>query len=93
MTICFVAISLSLVIIGVVSLAPISSVKRKPAKAQIHLSTNCKAKIGTSILHYGAGTDGALEEKKICLVKQKATHIITVRTLSHFLSKCAKVHD
>ena len=46
MRICFVAISLSLVMLGKVSLAPTSSVKRRPAKPPINLSTSYKAKTG-----------------------------------------------
>jgi hypothetical protein len=65
-----------------VSLAPTSSAKRRPANPPINLSTNCKAKIGTSIILYGMAMDGALAQKRTCLVKKKATFIIEVRTLS-----------
>ena len=83
MRICFVAISLSLVMIMVVSLAPTSSVKRRPAKPAINLSISWKAKTDTFTTVQLMGQDGALQEKSVCLVKQKAFIIITVRTLSH----------
>ena len=69
--------------IGVVSLAPTSSAMKRPANPQTNLSTSWKAKTGLSIILYGVGMDGALEQKSNCLVKQKASFIIEVRNLSH----------
>jgi hypothetical protein len=66
--------------LGVVSLAPISSAKRRPQNFPIDLSKSCKAKIGTSIL---LNKDGQLEQKTIWQGKKKAIIGITVRTLSH----------
>ena len=83
MRICSVASSLSLVIIGLVSLAPTSSVKRRPAKAKIHLSTNCKAKTDTFTTVQVKGQDGVLEQVLTWQVKEKASFGIKVRTLSH----------
>ena len=76
------AISLSLVMIGLVSLAPTSSVKRRPANPQTNLSTSWKAKTGT-FTTIQVEMDGALQEKNACLVKKKAD--ITLR-VSIFLN-------
>ena len=84
------AISLSLVMLGLVSLAPTSSAKRRPT---INLSISWKAKTGTFTTVQLVGMDGALQEKKICPVKQKAIIIIEVRTLSHSYPNVLIVHD
>ena len=84
------AISLSLVMLGVVSLAPISSAKKRPAKAQISLSTSCKAKTGT-FTTIQVEMDGALEQKSP--YQMVITIGVEVRTLSHSYPNVLIVHD
>ena len=82
------AISLSLVMIGIVSLAPTSSAKRSPANPQTNLSICCKAETGLSTI-IQMRMAGALLLVKPAFMKTKAVMLIGVRTLSHSLSKCA----
>merc|ERR1719362_1528717 len=49
--------------LGLVSLAPTSSAKRRSAKAQISLSTSCKVKTGTFTTVHLMGMVGASEQK------------------------------
>ena len=76
MRIYFVAISLSLVMIGIVSLAPTSSVKRRSANLLIHLSISWKVKTHTSTTVHQMAVVGALDKKRICQEKTNATILI-----------------